>query len=140
MHSTGDVIIKVVGVVPSMPAFLAGHMLYSACFLRGCDVRLDLQSHIRYHINIAQLNSMQHFVQLLPHKKLLMLTALLYSSFVWFMLFPHFDGVLRPVLGLYIVALLTQFQIAMFSEAQLIPLGKKLGLMVMLTCLTHPGY
>lgn len=38
LHSAGDVIIKVVGVVPSMPAFLAGHLLYVACFLRGARV------------------------------------------------------------------------------------------------------
>ncbi len=92
-----------------MPAFLAGHILYVFCFLRGCDV-----------VSLRQLALFS------PLKKLICLAAVGYSIFVWSLLYPHFDGVLRPVLACYIAALMLQFIAAMFSHSRLIPIGSAL--------------
>lgn len=50
-------------------------------------------------------------------------TLLSLSGFVWWLLYPHFNGALAPVLGLYIVSILSQFVVAMFSHDRFIPLG-----------------
>lgn len=91
LHGLGDVVIKLFGVVESMPLFLMGHVLYCRSFARGCDV------------SRARLSRMG------LAKKIVMALSVVYAALAWVLLFPAFESPLRPVLACYIVALVGMF-------------------------------
>jgi hypothetical protein len=110
LHGAGDVVIKLAGVVQSMPFFLLGHILYCRSFARGCD------------ISIRRLSQFEYL------KKAAIAGAAALAVTFWFLLHPSFQAQLKPVLLCYIVALCGMFVLSLFGRSRLLILGAGLYL------------
>ncbi len=77
LHGAGDVVIKLFGVVQSMPFFLLGHVLYCRAFARGNDI------------------SFRRLRQFRNLKKAALVAAVLFAALFWFLLNPSFEGPLK---------------------------------------------
>ncbi len=105
LHGAGDVVIKLAGVVQSMPFFLLGHILYCRSFARGCDI------------------SVRRLSQFAGLKKAAIAGAAALAVVGWVLLHPAFQPQLKPVLLCYIVALCGMFVLSLFGRSRLLILG-----------------
>jgi multidrug transporter EmrE-like cation transporter len=110
LHGAGDVVIKIAGVIESMPFFLLGHILYCRSFARGCDISLR---------RLSQFENL---------KKAAIAGAGIVAVTFWFLLHPSFQMQLKPVLLCYILALCGMFVLSLFSRSKLLILGAGLYL------------
>lgn len=96
IETSGDVLLKLFGIIHSLPAFLAGHVVYCLSFARGADLRVA------------------HFRRFHPLKKALLFGIVVYAVAFFFLLESKFESSLKIVLALYIVAISSMFVLSLF--------------------------
>lgn len=127
LHWLGDVVIKQVGVLESMPLFLLGHVCYCLAYVKGCDL------------------SWPHVARVLSSLRVLLMAALLlYALCMSAILMPSFPPPVRPVLAAYVVFISLMFLLSLFSRSRLLVAGSALYLLsdsfIALATFVFPGH